>query len=96
MQPSDLAYKELGNEPTSKDTRGDFTIYRIESTNNDRYPSLEYVILNDSKLKVVKKGHISMGSVKWLNQNQIEILDLPRIMPSGKTMADFRKVINLY
>ena len=92
-----LAYEVLGKAPTSSDqneTRA-FTIYRVESDNNTNYPRIHYLIVNNETAEPVKEGHITMGYIKWVSDNTIEILDLPGAIPSGKTVEDYKVKINL-
>lgn len=91
-----LAKNEIG-EPTSSDPNesGSYIIFRKEKDINTNLPQIEYVILKNSPPSVIKKGFISMGSIEWIGPTSLRIVDLPRIMPEGKTMEDYVSIINL-
>ncbi len=94
MNIDTIVENELG-EPTSFDTSGIFTIYRIEKDNATNYPWVKYVVINNDNGAILKKGIITMGYIKWTGEATIEVLDLPGALPDGRNTDDYKEIINL-
>ncbi len=68
-----------------------FTLYFVESESGTNYPRVKYIIYDHNKKAVFKKGTIPKGSIKWINNNQLELYEVPGMVtsddePSGKTI----------
>lgn len=57
--------------------------------------STRYLVIENLTGEVLSKGTFRAGYIKWKNNQLIEILDIPGIIPKEKTQSDYIRIINL-
>ncbi len=92
-----LAYESLKVEPVqfSENSENDYvlaTYYKNES-NVTGDGTLKYVIINIAEEKVVKKGGLPQGNIKWISDYEVEIFSPPGIPKDQTETADDYKTI---
>lgn len=58
-------------------------------------PMTRYVVVERVSQKILQKGSFRPGYIKWLNNTSLELLNAPGIIPEGKNLSDYIKVIQL-
>ncbi|WKK73460.2 hypothetical protein QYS49_15890 [Marivirga salinae] len=92
-----LAYESLKVEPVqfSENSENDYvlaTYYKNES-NVIGDGTLKYVIINIAEEKVIKKGSLPQGNIKWISDYEVEIFSPPGIPKDQTETADDYKTI---
>ncbi len=95
-----LAYESLKVEPVqfSENSGKDFvlaTYYKNESNVSDA-GTLNYVIINIAEEKVLKKGVLPQGNIKWISDYELEIFSPPGIPKDhAETADDYTTIYNV-
>ena len=92
MDTPEAVMEYLGNPGSAiANESNTHTLYYTESETGTNFPRVKYIIYDHNKKTVFKKGIIPKGSIKWINNNQLELYEVPGMVtsddaPSGKTI----------
>jgi cystathionine beta-lyase family protein involved in aluminum resistance len=85
---------ELGNRNTQvfNNSKSYLLAYR-EKELTETFTS--YIIIETKTGEVTKKGTFVPGYIKWVDDHSLELLSAPGIIPQGRSLSDYKKIITL-
>lgn len=69
--------------------------FKEEGTVMRPQSSTDYFVFNKEKSEVIYEGNVFNGTVKWLDEQHLEIYSMPGIMREGQTRDDMTLIINV-
>lgn len=54
-----------------------------------------YLIIRISDNKIIKEGKVVHGYIKWINDDVIEVFEMPGVIKDGQEEDDFKRSINI-
>lgn len=54
-----------------------------------------FLVIRMSDNKIIKEGKVVHGYIKWINDDIIEIFEMPGVIKDGQEEDDFKKRINI-
>lgn len=78
---------------SSSNKSGTFTLYSVTTDNATVHPRVKFALFNVAENKIVQKGVIRQGYIKWISDSELEKMDLPGVIQDGQTQSDFIKTI---
>ncbi len=61
----------------------------------DQNELIKFVVIEIETQKIILEKKIRPGYVKWFNDNQLELLDIPGMIEKNKTTADYIQILTL-
>jgi hypothetical protein len=95
-----LAYESLEIQPIqfSENSVNDFVLatYDNNGSNVSTAGTLNYVIINIAEQKVLKKGVLPKGNIKWISDYEVLIFSPPGILNhENETADDYKTIYNV-
>lgn len=54
-----------------------------------------YLVIDIATATILKKGSFRPGYIKWRNNNSLELLNVPGMIPEGRNLSDYIEIIQL-
>ncbi|MCI0751177.1 MAG: hypothetical protein L0Y35_05010 [Flammeovirgaceae bacterium] len=56
---------------------------------------LKYLVIRLNDYHILKRGSYNPGYIKWINNSELELLNVPGIIKEGQNLSDFKQLIKL-
>jgi hypothetical protein len=56
---------------------------------------IRFNILQTNNCRILEKGTLRPGYIKWISPTEIELLDLPGALEGDKDLTNFKKIISI-
>lgn len=69
--------------------------YTENKSQINNYGTVKYIVLEVVSNEVIIRGNIKDGYLNWVSEYEIEIIDVPGIAEEGKSIEDYKSVVNV-
>lgn len=89
-----LVVSKLGDQYTETlSPSGNYTLY-VQSADSHTQP-VKFIVLKISSSEVILENSFFPGYVKWISEEELEVLSVPGTLQKDEDLANYKKIIRI-
>lgn len=90
----DVIHARLPHADLIYNLKGDYVLC-VEKANQPVSGRLRFLILKTDEKKLIAEGSFLPGYIKWITNDEVEVVDAPGIITGNEDLQKFKKIYNV-